>query len=85
MDILEKATTHLGQVDPKITEITIGGYTFQVGAFLCLCSKRAFIGKLVGVVPVGGDPDYPHWPMIRVQWFYKKSEVNWEEYGLDER
>ena len=36
------------------------------------------IGKLTKIIPEGGSPDHPKWPMVEVQWFYKKQDLDFK-------
>lgn len=40
------------------------------------------IGKLVKIISANGIKSLPFWPTIKVKWFYKKKEINWEKNGI---
>jgi len=42
------------------------------------------VGKLVEIVPEGGNSAHPKWPMIGVQWYYKKSDLDYKKVGVSE-
>jgi hypothetical protein len=65
-----------GIVDPNITNLKVGGQNFPIESFMLMCSGKEHVGKLIGVIPTGGDKKYPHWPMIEVQWYYKKEDLD---------
>ena len=40
------------------------------------------IGRLVRIIPEGGNPLHPKWPMLEVQWFYKKQDLDFKKLGI---
>lgn len=54
------------------------GQVYKVGDYLLLreTTITTIVGKLLKIVPQGGHPANPDWPMIQVHWFYKKSDLN---------
>ncbi|CDW73243.1 phd-finger family protein [Stylonychia lemnae] len=42
------------------------------------------VGKLVKIIPEGGNPAHPKWPMIEVQWYYKKQDLDFKKLGVSD-
>lgn len=47
-------------------------------------SNSFSIGKLIKIIPTKGIKTLPFWPSILVQWFYKKSEIDLTQNGIDQ-
>ena len=46
--------------------------------------STTIVGKLVAIIPEGGYPSHPKWPMLRVQWYYKKLDLDLKKLGIDQ-
>jgi hypothetical protein len=44
--------------------------------------KTSVVGKLIKIISEGGNPSHPKWPMIEVQWYYKKNDLDLKKLGL---
>ena len=40
------------------------------------------MGKLTKIIPQGGHPLNPDWPMIQVSWLYKKGDLDCTKLGI---
>lgn len=57
-------------------------YTIGDCLFIKDSDNSFSIGELVKIIPSNGIKSMPYWPTIRVKWYYKKTEINWEENGI---
>lgn len=78
----------------KLTSLTIDyqhikykDFVFSVGDFLLIndISDDYSIGKLVKIIPRNGLNDLAYWPCIRVQWFYRKKDIDVKTNSLDNK
>lgn len=43
------------------------------------------IGKLTKIIPNGSNPQISYWPMIQVQWYYRKKDIYREKNNLSSK
>jgi len=57
---------------------------YCLGEFLLLreTQKSTIVGRLVDIIPSGGSAQQPDWPMIKVQWYYKKQDLDFRKLGI---
>ncbi|TNV76254.1 hypothetical protein FGO68_gene16993 [Halteria grandinella] len=44
--------------------------------------KTCVVGKLVRIIEEGGNPQHPKWPMIEVQWYYQRKDLDFKKLGI---
>lgn len=62
------------------------GVVYCVGEFAMFreSQKSSIVGRILKIVPQGGCPEQPTWPMIQVQWYYKKCDLDIKKLGIQE-
>ena len=83
-------TKHLEKLIPSTIEyqhIKFKDFVFSVGDFLLIndVSEDFSIGKLVKIIPRNGLSDISYWPCIKVQWFYRKKDIDLKINSLDKK
>jgi hypothetical protein len=70
----------------KFSKILFNDVVYCIGEYLLLreTQKSTIVGRLVEIVPTGGSPSHPDWPMIKVQWHYRKHDLDWPKLGIVE-
>ena len=64
------------------------GKLYQIGDWVCLKdgvaanNERKLVGKLLKILPMYGNSEYPEWPTVEVQWYYFGSELDLQSMGI---
>ena len=55
-------------------KLNFRGQIYEVGEVLFFreSEQSNLVGKLSKIIPEGGLPEHPKWPMIEVTWYYRK-------------
>jgi len=70
----------------KYKKILFNDVVYCVGDYLLFreTNKTTIVGRLAEILPEGGYHSHPKWPMLRVQWFYKKQDLDTKKVGVPE-
>jgi hypothetical protein len=44
--------------------------------------KSSIVGRILKIIPQGGCSQNPTWPMIQVQWYYKKMDLDTKKLAI---
>ncbi len=67
-------------------KICFKNHMYELGDTLLFreTENSSIVGKLIEIIPEGGNPAHPKWPMIGVQWYYKKADLDYKKVGVTE-
>ena len=59
---------------------------FTIGEFALFreTQKSSIVGRILKIIPHGGCPQQPTWPMLQVQWYYKKTDLDLKRLSIME-
>ena len=63
------------------------GVIYSIGEFAMFreTQKSTIVGRILRIIEEGGCKQHPKQPMIQVQWYYKKSDLDMSKLGISEQ
>lgn len=67
------------------TQFKFNSIIYSIGDCLMIRDEinNFSIGKLLEIIPLKGIKSIPFWPSIKVQWYYRKNEIELAKNGID--
>ena len=72
------------RLSQRFTKFWLRGEEYKIGdsVFLKDAEDQRLVGKIKMIIPNGGIKDYTQHPCVKVQWYYKKQDLDLIEAGV---